>query len=310
MAIEFEDLSDDEFTSFMNSLSDKDKAKYNSMTPEQQRTVRQGHKQNLKYNGLESSKHTPAALANNDIVQDTLRGGTEQNKAGEEVSTGLGSIEGGDKSLNERQQELADPTPTGGKASEETNTEGSVYTTKNLMEQAKIDPTQRWKMKSIMEAYYDGSIDRSTRNYMLADSLSTFARNTGKDLANVAAAYTGGTVDNERDTSLWEARNAELAKSAIESEKAGVSGSREQREYDTWASNQLMRYFNNLSAQERFNMASQLDQYINNAPNDTIKLKYMDIKNKMLQGGRVDETDLAFSGVGELWNKISSGLHL
>lgn len=167
-------------------------------------------------------------------------------------------------------------------------------------EEAKKDPQTRWKMKSIMQAYYDGDFGepgspeaKSNRNYLLADTVSTFLRNTGH---------------NTSEDSIWGRRNKEMASSAIEGEKAGVSGSREQREYDTWASNQLMRYFNNLSAQERLNMASQMDQYINNAPNDTIRLKYMDIKNKMLQGGRVDETDLAFSGVGELWNKLSSKL--
>lgn len=221
MPTELEDLTEDEFTSFMNGLSDKDKAKYNKMTPEQQRTVRQGHKQTLKYNGLESSKNTPAAAANNEIVQDTLRGGSEQTKSGKPVSTGLGSAEGGDKPLGERQQELADPTPADSGNIQVAPTTGGG----RAIEEAKKNPESRYKLKSIFQAYADGDIDKSTRNYLIADTLGTFARNMGKDLGNVAAAYTGGTVNNERDTSIWDTRNQEMAKSAIESEKTGVRGS-------------------------------------------------------------------------------------
>ena len=222
MPTEFEDLTDDEFTSFMNGLSDKDKAKYNKMTPEQQRTVRQGHKQTLKYNAAEAARTAPnreasaAALANNGIVQDTLRGGSEQNKAGKPVSTGLGSVEGGDKPLGERQQELADPTPA--------NVEEDIYVTptkpgqqEQAKEEAKKDPQTRWKMKSIMQAYYDGDFGqpgspeaKANRNYLLADTVSTFLRNTGH---------------NTSEDSIWGRRNKEMASSAIEGEKTGVQGS-------------------------------------------------------------------------------------
>lgn len=214
MPTEFEDLTEDEFTSFMNGLSDKDKAKYNKMTPDQQRTIRQGHKQKLKYNGLESAKNAPAALANNDIVQDTLKGGSEQTKAGESVSTGLGSVEGGDKPLSERQQELADPTPADSEDITVTPTNSGQQEAK---EEAKKDPQTRWKMKSIMQAYYDGDFGepgspeaKSNRNYLLADTVSTFLRNTGH---------------NTSEDSIWGRRNKEMASSAIEGEKTGVQGS-------------------------------------------------------------------------------------
>lgn len=54
------------------------------------------------------------------------------------------------------------------------------------------------------------------RDYLIADALATFARNTGKDIGNVAAAYSGGTMNNNRETSLLEKRNAQKAQAETE----------------------------------------------------------------------------------------------
>lgn len=54
------------------------------------------------------------------------------------------------------------------------------------------------------------------RDYLIADALATFARNTGKDIGNVAAAYSGGTMNNDRETSLLEKRNAQKAQAETE----------------------------------------------------------------------------------------------
>jgi hypothetical protein len=54
------------------------------------------------------------------------------------------------------------------------------------------------------------------RDYLIADALATFARNTGKDIGNVAAAYSGGTMNNDRETSLLEKRLAQKAQAETE----------------------------------------------------------------------------------------------
>lgn len=59
------------------------------------------------------------------------------------------------------------------------------------------------------------------RDYLIADALATFARNTGKDIGNVAAAYSGGTMNNNRETSLLEKRNAQKAQAETE-EQIGI----------------------------------------------------------------------------------------
>lgn len=95
----------------------------------------------------------------------------------------------------------------------------------NPQEQVKKDPASRYKLKSIQQAYYDGDIDKDTRDYMVIDTIAKFARNMGKDIGNVAAAYSGGTVNNEREQSAWDARNAEMMKQGISSEAATVENS-------------------------------------------------------------------------------------
>lgn len=83
----------------------------------------------------------------------------------------------------------------------------------------------KYKVKSIMDAYYDGDIDKNTRNFMIADSIAKFLRNTGKDIANIGAQYTGGAIDNSREESMWDARNQEMAKQGISAEAATIENS-------------------------------------------------------------------------------------
>jgi len=79
--------------------------------------------------------------------------------------------------------------------------------------------------KSILKAYYDGDIDESTRDYLLADTIAKFARNTGKDIGNIGAQFSGGTIDNSKETSAWEGRNAEMLKQQTSAQAANIENS-------------------------------------------------------------------------------------
>lgn len=81
------------------------------------------------------------------------------------------------------------------------------------------------KVRSIQEAYYGGGIDKSTRNYMMADAIAKFARNTGRDIGNIGAQFTGGAINNNYETPAWNDRNAELFKQQTSSEAAGIENS-------------------------------------------------------------------------------------
>lgn len=106
---------------------------------------------------------------------------------------------------------------------------------KNAIKEAGVDaeqdPNAKYKMKSIQQAYYDGEIDKNTRDYLLADTIGKFARNMGKDVGNIAAAYSGGTVNNEREGSLWDARNEAMASTGVNAEQNKVTGSTNEQQY-------------------------------------------------------------------------------
>ena len=214
-------------------------------------------------------------------------------------------------------EELAEATKQAGAEAEAegdkkdegaTNTDVSDVTAPGVVEEAKQDPQSRYKLKSIFQAYADGDIDKSTRNYLIADTLGTFARNMGKDLGNVAAAYTGGTVNNERDTSQWDKRNEAIMQSGIESEQADIAGSREKRMADQQNANLIASKLQNMSMQDRRNLAAKVQAMAKNVPSDTAKVAMYTKAAQMLQNPSMTTTDLAMLGGSELLGEIANKL--
>ena len=80
-------------------------------------------------------------------------------------------------------------------------------------------------VQSIMQAYYSGKIDKNTRDYMLADTIAKFARNTGRDIGNIGAQFTGGAINNNYETSEWNRRNSALAGNETTARLAEQEGS-------------------------------------------------------------------------------------
>ena len=163
-------------------------------------------------------------------------------------------------------------------------------------------PINKYQPKSIMQAYYDGDFGevgsdeaKGTRNYLLADTFGSFARNLGRNVGNVGAQYTGGSIDNSTDQSVWAKTQDKMADPEWRAQQ-------EAREREN-----VTRTFNNNMLKMRGDMAGQMQKFINNAPNDTVRIAYMDIANKMLSGGQVNEKDLAVTGAGELINFLKKG---
>ena len=101
---------------------------------------------------------------------------------------------------NTKAEEPVDKGPSNAEAKQEAKAEG------------------KYKLRSIMDAYNEGLLDENGRDYLIVDALSKFARNTGKDLGNLAAAYTGGSVNNDRESGIWEERNKAMAEKGIGAE--------------------------------------------------------------------------------------------
>ena len=130
---------------------------------------------------------------------------------------------------------------------------------------------QPYKMKSIQQAYYDGDIDKNTRDYLLADTIGKFARNMGKDVGNIAAAYSGGTVNNEREASNWDARNAEMMKQGVSAEAATVENSDKQMERAMQKIQQTAGRLKNEQAGYTLSAARKLEEAYKSAKTQTEK---------------------------------------
>lgn len=141
----------------------------------------------------------------------------------------------------------------------------------NPQGQVKKDPASRYKLKSIQQAYYDGDIDKDTRDYMVIDTIAKFARNTGRDIGNIAAAYSGGTVNNEREQSAWDARNAEMMKQGISSEAATVENSDKQMERAMQKIQQRAGNLKNEQAGYTLSAARKLEEAYKSAKTQTEK---------------------------------------
>lgn len=140
------------------------------------------------------------------------------------------------------------------------------------------------KVRGIQQAYYDGTIDKGTRDYMMADTIAKFARNTGRDIGNIGAQFTGGTVNNNFETSNWDKRNEELFKQQTSAEAAGIENSDKGRE----ATGQ--------------NLDNARKGYANEAPKHFSELrnKYLEDAKRLRAEGKEAQAALMESLSGEL----------
>ena len=224
---------------------------------------------------------------------DTTPANVAENK-GQVVEALTGSVEEGDKARAEQAATVnpntltydteGNVTGTGQTADNSAPEFGPGDITGNKAEDEKTavsmnKANQRFKIKSIMQAYYDGDFGdpesegaKANRDYLLVDSFAKAARNISKDLANISAAYTGGSINNNpNEESLWSQRNKEVTASGIESEKAGIEGSREWREAQMDTLNRKALTNEVLNAEDRRNMAKLVKSYLYDENN---KLKY------------------------------------
>jgi hypothetical protein len=109
-------------------------------------------------------------------------------------------------------------------------------------------------MMGIWDAFREGKIDKGTALYFTLDSIAKLARNTGKDLNNIAAAFTGGTIDNEREDSLWSQRRNKMFENELASEVESQYGS------PAWRSK--MHDLNSLSMEDKNLFAKDIENWI------------------------------------------------
>ena len=77
---------------------------------------------------------------------------------------------------------------------------------------------------SIWDAYHNGLIDKGTAAYFTIDAIATLARNLGRSIGNVGAQFSGGTIDQGHDESMWEKRKGEMFGEETQLEKESLGG--------------------------------------------------------------------------------------
>ena len=150
-------------------------------------------------------------------------------------------------------------------------------------------------MMSIWDAYRNGDIDKETAGYFTIDAIATLAKNLGRSIGNVGAQFSGGTIDNGHDTSMWEQRRDSMFNTELQKETEGV---------DT---------FENKFKQLSYNRNSTINDLIEAVKSDAeklsddnpLKIAYLSLA-AMIASGQVDgTTTLAATGakgITELFN--------
>lgn len=155
-------------------------------------------------------------------------------------------------------------TDSSGKSSSETSGKKAETVAEETASENPIE-TKRYtnSMMGIWDAFREGKIDQGTALYFTLDSIAKLARNTGKDLNNIAAAFTGGTINNEREDSLWNKRRGKMFENELASEVESQIGSPAYRA--------MQHDLNSLSMEQKNLIAKDIENYIaENSKNLTV----------------------------------------
>lgn len=150
-------------------------------------------------------------------------------------------------------------------------------------------------MMSIWDASHNKLIDKETAGYFTIDAIATLAKNLGRSMGNVAAQFSGGTIDNGHDESRWEQRQDKMFNTELQKESEGI---------DT---------FDNLLKSYQVDKAATVNDMLNDSnakANDpklpeTEKRFYQVLAAELAGSGLDGNTQIATIGAG-VWDDIKS----
>lgn len=117
----------------------------------------------------------------------------------------------------------------------ETNTDADTKKeTETNDNSSKENKNKKYKssMYGIIDAMKNGDIDTSTGIYFMLDALSKAARNTGIDIGNIGAQFSGGKVRDDYQDSLWSQRRNKMFENEMTSEINKQEGTDKEMEYN------------------------------------------------------------------------------
>ena len=107
-----------------------------------------------------------------------------------------------------------------------------VVTDEDDKDKDKNNGKYKSSMYGIIDAMKNHDIDPSTGIYFMLDALSKAARNTGIDIGNIGAQFSGGTVRDDYKDSLWNQRRSKMFENEMTSELNKQEGTNKEMEYN------------------------------------------------------------------------------
>lgn len=164
--------------------------------------------------------------------------------------------------------------------------EAAKVTKNDTPEEANSKKRYNKSMMSIWDAYNNGLIDKETAGYFTIDALATLAKNLGRGIGNVGAQFTGGSIDQSHDESMWDKRKNEIFSQELQGEAESIDN------------------YTNTMKKYNLNKASTVNELLNTVKSDVDKLDndnpakiaYLALAAQMANGQIDGNTTLA--GVG------------
>lgn len=139
---------------------------------------------------------------------------------------------------------------------------------------------------SIWDAYNNGLIDKETAGYFTVDALATLAKNLGRGIGNVGAQFSGGSIDQGHDASMWEQRKDEIFNQELQGEAEGIQNyANTMKKYNLTKASTINELLNTVKAD-----VDKLDD------DNPAKIAYLALAAQMANGQIDGNTTLA--GVG------------
>ena len=150
-------------------------------------------------------------------------------------------------------------------------------------------------MYGIIDAMKNKDIDVPTGIYFMLDALSKAARNTGIDIGNIGAQFSGGTVRDDYQDSLWNQRRSKMFENEMTSELNTQEGTDKELKYKTDLENLKKLGFENEQSDRMLKASRKLEdaaKRFREKGNETLANLY-DTISSSAANGKIDAEEIA-----------------
>ena len=157
------------------------------------------------------------------------------------------------------------------------------------------DKKYKSSMYGIIDAMKNKDIDVPTGIYFMLDALSKAARNTGIDIGNIGAQFSGGTVRDDYQDSLWNQRRSKMFENEMTSELNKQEGTDKELEYQTGLENLKKLGFENEQSNRMLEASRKLAdtaKRFREKGNETLANLY-DAISSSAASGKIDVEEIA-----------------